>query len=377
MIGDLFTYNVIRLSLLAILLISGKMISSNKNKYCIFAFVLLSIIAFSLIEGLRWDRGPDYYNNYLLLTTNDLNVVKSEPLFNFIIETFKGSLLPYWCAFIFFSFLYIFSYTNVIRKFPKAALWALPVMYLTTVDAHENLIRQFIGISFFILAYYNHIKGHRIATLLFLICATLTHYSGLFAVALFYTITLLKPENIIRKPIYLIATYLVLFFMWDTSYLSSITNYLTKINLGTDVMQGYLDNADRWFTNEGSISSLQGKDGAASLINTLFTLVRNCTIIYFGYNIIKYDQRLRIPYWFTFIALIIHIIGGDIEIYRRFAWWLYYFMPLVLGATWYLVPMNKKIRLLLMLIITFSYAYSFIMSFTTIPYSGFAFVWDR
>ena len=52
-------------------------------------------------------------------------------------------------------------------------------------------------------------------------------------------------------------------------------------------------------------------------------------------------------------------------------------MPLVLGAIWYLVPMNNKIRMTLMLIIAFSYTYSFIMRYTTIPYSGFAFVWDR
>lgn len=377
MIGDLFVYNVIRASLLAIMIVCGKIISSSNKKGNIILFSLIVIIAFSLIEGLRWDRGPDYYNNYLLLTTNDLGVTKSEPLFNAIINTLKGVAIPYWACFIFFSFLYIFSFTKVVKLFPKAAAWTLPIMFLTTVNAHENLVRQFIAISFVLFAYNCYIKKKHIATLLLLICATLTHFSGIFVVILLYAIILIKPEKIIKRPIFLVAIYLILFFLWDISYLTPITNYLTKINLGIDSMQGYLDNADRWFTDEGSLSYLHGKSGAASLAKLFFTLVTNCTIIYWGFKAIEYDKRLRIPYWFTFVALIIFVIGSDIEIYNRFAWWLYYFMPIVLGAIWYLVPMSKKIKMVLMSIIIFSYAYAFIMSFTTIPYSGFAFVWDR
>lgn len=376
MIGDLLVYNILKTALLTLLFVYGiSLYKLKKSKTVIF--LIIAIIAFSLIEGLRWDRGPDYYNNYLLLTTNSYMVAKSEPVFTFITTTLRDTLLlPYWGCFIFFSFFYIFSYTKVVGEFRKAAIWALPVMFLTTVDAHENLIRQFIGISFTLLAYYSHIKKYHIATFVLLICAILTHYSGAFAFVLFYIIAILKPENIIKKPIILVAIYLVLFFFWDTSYLNPITNVLTKIDIGTDSMQGYLDNADRWFTEEGSISALKGKGGIASLAKYFFTLVTNCTIIYWGYKTIKYDQRLRIPYWFTFIALIIHVIGGDIEIYDRFAWWLYPLMPIVLGAIWYIVPMNKKTKMALMFIIAFSYIYAFIMSFTTIPYYGFAFVWD-
>ncbi|MBQ8805589.1 MAG: EpsG family protein [Bacteroidaceae bacterium] len=377
MIGDLLVYNVLRTLLFATLLLCGKTISISKKKGMITVCSVCIIVTFSLIEGLRWDRGPDYYNNYLLLTTNDLSIVKSEPLFNTIIGIFKKSLLPYWCAFIFFSFLYIYSFSKVVKEFPKAAVWALPIMFLVTVDAHENLIRQFIAISFFLFAYYFYIKQKKTPMLLCLICIFNIHLSGLFVIAIFLFLISFKIERYIRKPSLLVGIYLILHFFWDTSYLNPITNYLNTIDLGDVTMQGYIDNTDRWFTNEGSISALQGKSGAASFMTIFFRLVTNCTIIYWGFKAIKIDERLRIPYWFTFFAFIIHIIGGDIEIYRRFAWWLYYFMPLVLGAIWYLVPMNNKIRMTLMLIIAFSYTYSFIMRYTTIPYSGFAFVWDR
>lgn len=377
MIGSLFTYNLLKLLLAVTLLICGKTISKTKNKRAIFVSAIIAIAVFSLIEGLRWDRGPDYYNNYLLLTTNDLNVKKSEPFFNTIIDTLKMLSIPYWGCFIFFSFLYIYSFTKIVKVFPKAAMWALPVMFLISVDAHENLIRQFIAISFLLFAYYCYISNQKALMLLCLLAVFNIHLSGLFAVALLFLFILLKPEKIIKSPLLLTGIYLVLYFFWDTVYLSGITSILEKINLGTDNMQGYLDNADRWFTDEGSLSYLQGAKVSISLIKHLFTLITNSTIIYYGFQTIKYDQRLRIPYWFTFTAILLFVLGGDIEIYRRLAWWLYCFMPILLGAIWYLVPIKPKIKITLMSIIAFSYAYSFIMNLTTVPYSGFAFVWDR
>ena len=377
MIGSLFTYNLLKLLLAVTLLICGKTISKTKNKRAIFVSAIIAIAVFSLIEGLRWDRGPDYYNNYLLLTTNDLNVKKSEPFFNTIIDTLKMLSIPYWGCFIFFSFLYIYSFTKIVKVFPKAAMWALPVMFLISVDAHENLIRQFIAISFLLFAYYCYISKQKALMLLCLLAVFNIHLSGLFAVALLFLFILLKPEKIIKSPLLLTGIYLVLYFFWDTVYLSGITSILEKINLGTDNMQGYLDNADRWFTDEGSLSYIQGAKVSTSLIKHLFTLITNSTIIYYGFQTIKYDQRLRIPYWFTFTAILLFVLGGDIEIYRRLAWWLYCFMPIILGAIWYLVPIKPKIKITLMSIIAFSYAYSFIMNLTTVPYSGYAFVWDR
>lgn len=377
MIGSLFTYNLLKLLLAVTLLICGKTISKTKNKRAIFVSAIIAIAVFSLIEGLRWDRGPDYYNNYLLLTTNDLNVKKSETFFNTIIDTLKMLSIPYWGCFIFFSFLYIYSFTKIVKVFPKAAMWALPVMFLISVDAHENLIRQFIAISFLLFAYYCYISNQKALMLLCLLAVFNIHLSGLFAVALLFLFILLKPEKIIKSPLLLTGIYLVLYFFWDTVYLLGITSILEKINLGTDNMQGYLDNADRWFTDEGSLSYLQGAKVSTSLIKHLFTLITNSTIIYYGFQTIKYDQRLRIPYWFTFTAILLFVLGGDIEIYRRLAWWLYCFMPIILGAIWYLVPIKPKIKITLMSIIAFSYAYSFIMNLTTVPYSGFAFVWDR
>lgn len=376
MIGDLFLYNILKISLLLILFIYGFCISKSHNKRNILITGVITIIAFSLIEGLRWDRGPDYYNNYLLLTSNAPEVTKSEPLFNAIISTFKMLSLPYWLCFVLFSFLYIYSFTKVVKEFPKAAIWALPVMFLTTIAPHENLIRQFLAISFILFAYYFYIKQKKVPMLLCLLCVFNIHFSGIFAIAMFGLVIFFKLEKYIRTPMILVGAYILLYFLWDTSYLSPLTNTLSNLDIGNEDMQHYLENADRWFTDEGSLSELHGTSDKTSLVKIFFDLITNCAIIYFGFLAIKQDKRLRIPYWFTFFALIIFVLGGDIEIYSRFAWWLYIFMPIMLGSIWYSAPMKPKIRTALISIIAFSYAYAFIRGFSDIPYSGYAFVWD-
>lgn len=376
MIGDLFLYNILKISLLLILFIYGFCISKSHNKRSLLITGVITIIAFSLIEGLRWNRGPDYYNNYLLLTSNTIEITEYEPLYNAIISTFRMLSLPYWLCFVLFSFLYIYSFTKVVKEFPKAAIWALPVMFLTTIAAHENLIRQFLAISFILFAYYFYIKQKKVPMLLCLLCVFNIHFSGIFAIAMFGLVIFFKLEKYIRTPMILVGAYILLYFFWDTSYLSPLTNTLSNLDIGNEDMQHYLDNADRWFTDEGSLSELHGTSNKISLVKIFFDLITNCTIIYFGFLAIKQDKRLRIPYWFTFFAIIIFVLGGDIEIYSRFAWWLYIFMPIMLGSIWYSAPMKPKIRIALISIIAFSYAYAFIRGFSDIPYSGYAFVWD-
>ena len=377
MIGDIFVYNIIRVFMLVLMIACGKVISTSKNKDNTVIFTIIVIIAFSLVEGLRWDRGPDYYNNYLLLTTNDLGVTKSEPLFNAIIGVLKGLSVPYWGCFIFYSFLYIFAYTKVVKLFPKTAVWALPIMFFTTVGAHENFVRQFIAISFVLLAYYYNTKNKNLQTVICLLCAVLNHYSGLFAVFLFYLIKYVKLDNFIKRPILLVFIYLALYFFWDISYLNSTTEFLNSINIGESSMQNYLDNADRWFTSEGSLSDLKGAVIKTSFLNEFFTLATNCIIIYFGFFTMQNDKRMCIPYWFTYFAIIIFVLGGDIELYQRFAWWLYYFMPIVLGAIWYLTPMKRTIKVTMMSIIVLNYIYRLNITLSTIPSAGYAFIWDR
>ena len=137
--------------------------------------------------------------------------------------------------------------------------------------------------------------------------------------------------------------FIALFFFWETSYFNGISDYLSKISLGDNVlMQGYLNNSEHWFTEKGSLTYLGG--GAfidpSSLPNKITRFLSELIIIYYGFRAQLTDRKLQIAYYFAYIAIIFAVIGGDIEIYRRIQNWFVYLIPVILGIALYKVPMK-------------------------------------
>jgi hypothetical protein len=90
------------------------------------------------------------------------------------------------------------------------------------------------------------------------------------------------------------------------------------------------------------------------------------------------DRKLQIPFYFAYIAILFNVIGGDIEIYARFCEWFNYLTPFIIGIFMYRMPMKRFERYSVITILLVNYLfYSFIRIIGNIPYSGFAFVWDR
>ena len=86
---------------------------------------------------------------------------------------------------------------------------------------------------------------------------------------------------------------------------------------------------------------------------------------------------MRIPFWFVYFSIIIRLIGGDIELYNRFATWLFYFIPLVVGGIMQSVDMGRLEKRIVLVIVFMAYIYPLIRSIGIMPYSGCSFVWDR
>lgn len=376
-LGNIEVYWGLKLFLILILTYSGYIITKYNGETKTFRFATsISIILYSLIEGLRWNRGVDYYNYYLELTGGFYERENSELLYQLIIDI-CSSLFPYWLVFIGYSFLFIYSYTLIIKHFPKTAVWSFPLFFLITEAGAENLIRQFIGISFFLLAFNAYLQKRFKTMLLFLLAIPLIHLSGIFVIIVFLLITLLDIEKRMQKPWLLILIYLVLYMTWDTSYLSGFAESLGSININSDVGMGrYVENADRWFTEEGSISALNNSlSSSTATIIIQFSL--NIITIYYGFYLCKKDKKLSIPFWFVYLSIILKVIGGDIELYNRFANWLYYFLPIILGGIICSLRKTKIEQSCIIIIFFFAYIYPLIMSIGKMPFAGCAFVWDK
>lgn len=379
-IGDPIVMWLLKTLLLVVLFVCGYGISYRKHQN----FLKYSICAtsfYSLIEGLRWLRGVDYLHYYNDIATNfrdSMTTADPEFLYRTFCTWVHSTGMPVCFAFVFYSFLLITSFLCVLKHFRAIAVWALPLFYLITINGAENHIRQFLAIPFLLFAFSLWLDGNKKYAYLMLCIPPFIHKSSLFAILFFLIFIHLKVNMKKRGAIFISALYLLLALFWDINNLSSIVPYIQMLNIGDDNSNfaNYTQDAERWFTNEGSMAELAGLK--TSFINSLTTNVSALIALFFGYKIAQEDKKFFLPYWFTCISCFITCIGGDIELFGRFSEWLYIFYPLILAAVINYVSKTKKsVRILVNTILLFIYfIYGFLRYWGTPTLTGSGFIWD-
>lgn len=379
--GDPVVYWILRFATFFTLLFCGYRISYkmevfDNKKYWIYC--IPALIVYSLNYGLRWNRSYDYFHYYSDLTKDTLWADYDEPLYLLWLDFFKFTGLPYWVAFIFYSAILMYGYMLILKKYPKSAVWALPLFFILPSNV-DNFVRQYFATAFLFLGLYFTLENKNKRSLLYYLCAVMVHFSSLFAIVLIYLFRHFHLHKIIKSPWILIVPYLLLYFFWDFSYLESITTHLQFLNFGEMRMQSYVENADMWFTDEGDINAKLGEAGVGSFsaFSDFVYRVLSCFVIYYGYNLLKNNNRLSIVYWSTIVALFISAIGGSIEIYSRFVCWSILYEPILIGLILQsnAVPMKTK-KILATLIIFYFYGIRFVWGITKPSVLGYAFVWD-
>lgn len=381
---NIITYWIIRIILLAILIYSGYNIAYKDEEGSKFwKYATPSWIAYSLIQGLRYMRGQDYYHYMGDLQGNLFEYAdySKNPLYLVWLDLFQATGLHFAFGFVFYSAILFFAFLLVVREFPKAALWALP-LFLIDLPETENLIRQYFALSFFIIGLGARLKGKSkwLEWSMYMSCI-LIHYSGFLPIILLLLLEFGK-ERIkwsFRSPILLLSIYVFVYFFWESSYYGFIADFLSTINLGDNVAgSDFLVNADRWFTEEGSISLILGSQAhvANNIVLTLRFLI-DISIIYFGLLAIKEQKSLSVLYWFAYFVIILRVIGGDIEIYNRFRQWMAFATPVICGAILGYCEMKPIVkRSVTALFIVYYLLYNTLYQFGTMGYSGCAFIWD-
>ena len=392
-VGDPMLYWILRIFLLAVLIFCGWGISYGRpQKYKNYAW--FAGVTYSLIQGLRWLRGadyPHYYNDIVTLLGQYSGdrlpaVITTEPefLYKLWCTVFYYSNLPFWVAFILYSALLIGGVLLVLKHYRKAAVWALPLFFILTPSA-ENLIRQYIAVSFILYAYYFYLSDRKKKMWISLCAVPLIHFSGIIAVAVF-VLFVYMPQMIIRRmqanwlPFLLIILFLYCYYFWDSSNLSYLVDFLqNNVNLDSEKASNYVDYADRWFTDEGSISNVLGKSaGVISLLNTIVNIVTYISIIVFGFLAQKKDNKLFVAFYFSYLAIIIKTIGGDIEMFGRFYNLFVVLMPLLIGVYMYNISTKKYVRNTIVVVYALNFLwYGFLREIINTSMFGYGFVWDK
>lgn len=381
LLGNPIVYWLLKIILLTTLFFCGYGISKDKKKSFHF-YATISVIVYSLIQGLRWDRGQDYYHYWLDIETLFSDYIctpNPEPIYSFFVNIWHFLGIPSEFAFVFYSALFIFSFLLVIKHFPKAAFWALPLFYIITESSSENVIRQFFAICFILLAYAAFLNKNKKKMYIFLCCAPLIHFSTVFAVILFLFFTHLRLPKI--NPLILVFTFIGLYFFWDISNFSHLATFFNSLSVGdSSKMRSYVENADRYLTEEGSISIILGKSRQTlSLLSLVVDFLSSVCVIYFGYSAYRKEPKLQVVYFFSYFAIIIGTISSDIEIISRFRLMLYYMIPLTIGILLSTYDFrNKNVKFFLIAIFSIKYLfYGFIRQIGNMPYHGCAFIWDK
>ncbi len=392
-VGEPIEYWFLRIFLLIVLIYCGWGISNDTpkryNKYAWFAG-----ISYSLIQGLRWLRGADYphYYNDIVTLLGQYNidklpaVVTDEPelLYRIWCTVFYYSNLPFWVAFVLYSALLIGGVLVVLKYYRKAAVWTLPLFFILTPSA-ENLIRQYIAVSFILYAYYFYLSDKKKKMWISLCAVPLIHFSGIIAVIVF-VISVYLPQCVVRKmqanwlPCLLVLLFLYCYYFWDSSNLSYLVDFLQNyVKLDSEKASNYVDYADRWFTDEGSISNVLGKNaGVISLLNTIVNIVTYVSIIVLGFFAQKKDNKLFVAFYFSYLAIVINTIGSDIEMFARFYNLFVVLMPLLIGVYMYNIIKKIYVRntVIVVYILNFLW-YGFLREIINTSMFGYGFVWDK
>lgn len=382
--GDPAIYWTFYVLLTLILAFCGWGISKDDEKQSQFnKYAWIAGISYSLIEGLRWLRGADYYHYYMDLDTNfkaGVCTPDPEPLYEWWVNLFHMTGLHPSIAFIIYSALLIFGVLLIFKSYPKAALWGLPLFFLMTNSQTENIIRQTFATSFLIFAYVAYLNEKQKLMFAMLVVVPLIHSAGLYGVALFLVFTYVKVP--LKQPWILVALFLFVYYFWNPDWFQGFADYLSKLNLGDDVKgQGYLDNSDRWFTSEGSITNVLGKKAVQlSMLYVSINFLVNLFIVLFGFYACKDDRKLQTVYYFAYIALIIQTIAGDVEIFTRFSNWTNLLTPILVGVMFAKIklPQIKNLQVIIYLVFAINYIfYGLIRSIGSLPYAGCGFIWDK
>lgn len=381
--GDPFVYWSFYVLLVLILTYCGWGISNDDEYQTHFKkYAWIAGFSYSLIEGLRWLRGADYYHYYMDLNTNfkaSVCTPDPEPIYEWWVNLFYMTGLPPSIAFILYSALLIFGVLLIFKSYPKAALWGLPLFFLITNSQTENIVRQTLATSFLIFAYVSYLNEKKIMMFAMLGVVPLIHSAGLFGVALFLIFTYIKVP--LKQPWILVGLFLFVYYFWNPDWFQGFANFLSKLNLGDDIKgQEYLDNSERWFTSEGSLSNVLGKRAVQlSMLYIIINFLVNLFTVLFGFYACKDDRKLQIVYYFAYIALIIKTMAGDIELFIRFSNWTNLLIPVLIGVMFAKIKLlqNQNLQIVIYIVFAINYMfYGFIRAIGSLPYAGCGFIWD-
>lgn len=340
-----FMYLLTNMSLLLVTWYSGYKISKGHSYW---KYAIAVIIAFTVVEGLRYGRGVDYMH-YIDVYNFDLE--KTQVLFTALNTLLKEFGIRAECCFFFYAFFFIVGAMFLLKSMRKFAAYVFPCFLVSVISHHEAFIRQFLAMSFVFVYIYilNRIIRHpkqitKFVMLVLMACAAYSIHSisavTIFVVTIFF---FFFPKPIswrITIPALFIGKF-ILATSFDLGYFGSLLNIAGSADVKFAV---YTDNSDRWFSNDAmnvnytrnfiiQVLETFGCASAFYLGHKICGGINGQLVVGAKKNIALENGRIYTALFNTFVlgTLVLETFY-NLELVRRVAygWYIYWFVPVAL-----------------------------------------------
>lgn len=303
---------------------------------------VISLLVYTLNEGLRFGRGIDY-NVYWRLYEEaakgwDIEKDYVFTLFSKILITIG---LPYQVEVLIMSFVFILSTLLLLKNFKEIVPLTLPLFVLLSMNQVENMVRWYFGYSFILIGFSLLLRsdGKKIRMyILFSIIAFFIHF-GLAPVFVVFYLVCLRKKPFFSPYITLLLFYGIYFF-FDSSIMLNFIEYVNVFSLmNSDISDGYLQDPEYWLT-----SGFAGM-GALNPSIRLSELVALSILVVIGYKPLEstHNRNYVFSYNLFIIGLLLFPISKHIELVIRYSHVFLFFEAIVLAYSVYEYVIYKKI----------------------------------
>lgn len=332
---------------------------------------IIPIILFGVIEGCRYGRGADYLW-YMEQYYSILNPIEQQdPLFMWIYEKLFLLNVPFYGVVVIFASIWITCIYILASDYKETRPWGILFFLVFSLILFESAIRQFLSLSFILLAFhYLNKKDYFLFSVASIIACSI-HLSSIIYVILFIALSLYKKCFNWKV---ILSLYLFFVFVWDFSKSNTLVSIFTIVDLGSSKLNSYVINSESWFSASAAQEEL-----VRSFPVKCFSAILDSFVIVCGYKTFKLLNRPSL--YFLYNLAMIGILGiysaFTFEITRRIFFPLYYFSGFILAYALiykHLYANSQKyiiICLLVKLLILFLWIKNILLS-----HAGQLFIWD-
>lgn len=341
---------------LVFFLFCKKNILFDRKKFWLFAFGV--IILFSIVEGCRYGRGPDYlWYKYRFQQLSPI-IEEGNPLFLKLMELLTIIGFNYIGAYIVYAFIFIFCSIYFIRKTFNVteAQWMYICLLFASLINFESAIRQFLAIPILFVGISFLVNKKWFLSIICILAINFIH-SGAYVALPFFLLFYYVIHKTLPYKYMLLIMFCAYYLIPSGSYVTDLFSLIQKLPLGSVLnsaaILNYVDEDNSYFITS-VIANMQQTE-----LTKFLQFIYECSILYISTEILKNrpNQRIMAFLNISFIGFVCCRLFHEQEMFRRLfdQLSLYYFIPLGYGLGKYSQIISKEKFYLTSKLIVISY----------------------